>query len=63
MVENWDIVFEFDLRSQPNLGKSLNDKDSLLQASRYNNNITLLKIQTIIKFEVDGSNEIDVFVG
>ena len=44
MVENGDIVFEFDLRSQPNLGKSLNDKDSLLQASRYNNNITLLKI-------------------
>ena len=63
MVENWGIVFEFDLRSQPNLGKSLNDKDFLLQASRYNNNITLLKIQTIIKFEVDGSNEIDVFVG
>ena len=34
MDENVDIVFEFDLRSQPGLGKSLNDKDFLLQASR-----------------------------
>ena len=41
MDENGDIVFEFDFRSQPELGKSLNDKDFLLRASR---NVTKLDI-------------------
>ena len=63
MDENGDIVFEFDLRSQLKLGKSLNDKDFSLRASRNHNRHHVTLIQTIIKFAVDGSNEIDVFVG